>query len=97
MILDRLIEQLQELKQQHFETEEKIEVYIAEHGFSLGAIQVYLRDMHETDIKYKTSIQDLHLVYPEPHIKKGIIIGVVPEYETKQEFKEDQSQNKEEV
>jgi len=82
MNLKSLIEQLQVLEE-NLETKGDTPVFITEQGMIMGAMQLYLRDLEYTDIKFEQDLSAKPLVIESPS-NEGVIIGYIPIYEQKE-------------
>lgn len=79
MKISQLIDRLLVLK----DNQGDVDILIVEHGFAQGAVQTYIRNMEEWDLAFESNLQNKDLVFPEPGLESGIVIGIIPQYVTK--------------
>jgi len=59
---------------------EDADVLIVEHGFSMGAVQSYVRLLIAEDVSFQNKINEKDLIFPEGDIAEGVLIGQIPQY-----------------
>lgn len=81
MTIDQLIDKLNVFKE-NLEDGGNTPLLIVEHGFAQNAVQSYVRLLEDYDIAFEQDLQLKDLVYPEPGLESGLVIGIVPKYVT---------------
>lgn len=81
MTIDQLIDKLNVFKE-NLEDGGNIPLLIVEHGFAQNAVQSYVRLLEDYDIAFEQDLQLKDLVYPEPGLESGLVIGIIPKYVT---------------